>query len=106
MSKISERTVAYSAAAGEAADIKTHQEATHKRRPRLFLIVLLLLAASLAYSSGVSTPTEALMPASTLQNASEHGSLLSLVIDPATPTTLYAGTWESGVLKSTDGGET
>jgi hypothetical protein len=29
----------------------------------------------------------------------------SLAIDPLTPTTLYARTWGSGVLKSIDGGE-
>ena len=34
----------------------------------------------------------------------EGGSILSLVIDPATPQTLYAGTVGGGVFKSTDGG--
>jgi hypothetical protein len=28
----------------------------------------------------------------------------ALAIDPATPTTLYAGTWGGGVFKSTNGG--
>ena len=30
--------------------------------------------------------------------------LCALAIDPATPTTLYAGTWDGGVFKSTNGG--
>ena len=29
----------------------------------------------------------------------------ALAIDPATPATLYAGTWGGGVFKSTNGGE-
>src|SRR5213594_1388458 len=43
----------------------------------------------------------------TLVNTSLPGSYLStqnLVIDPQTPTTLYAGTFGEGVFKSTDGG--
>lgn len=34
------------------------------------------------------------------------GIVMTLAIDPQTPTTLYAGTQESGVFKSTDGGAT
>ncbi|MGQ9568633.1 MAG: hypothetical protein ACUVWW_11370, partial [Anaerolineae bacterium] len=33
----------------------------------------------------------------------EGGTIYALAIDPATPTTLYAGTW-GGVFKSTNGG--
>lgn len=32
------------------------------------------------------------------------GSITALAIDPVTPTTLYAGTYDRGVFKSTDGG--
>ena len=39
-------------------------------------------------------------------NGPEGGSVNTLVIDPATPTTLYAGTLGRGVFKSTDAGET
>ncbi len=34
----------------------------------------------------------------------DSGSILSLVVDPATPSTLYAGTVRAGVFKSTDAG--
>ena len=34
------------------------------------------------------------------------GSVTALAINPTTPTTLYAGTQESGVFKSTDSGGT
>ncbi|KAA0256253.1 MAG: hypothetical protein EDX89_02350 [Acidobacteria bacterium] len=33
------------------------------------------------------------------------GSVRSLAVDPAAPETVYAGTWRSGVLKSTNGGK-
>lgn len=33
------------------------------------------------------------------------GSVRSLAVDPAAPGTVYAGTWRSGVLKSTNGGK-
>lgn len=35
----------------------------------------------------------------------EFLQVTSLIIDPRTPTTLYAGTWQRGVLRSTNGGE-
>jgi len=35
----------------------------------------------------------------------DAGIIRSLVIDPSTPTTLYAGTWGGGVFKTTDGGQ-
>ena len=31
-------------------------------------------------------------------------NIAALALDPTTPTTLYAGTWEGGVFKTTDGG--
>ncbi|WP_347244981.1 hypothetical protein, partial [Thermogutta sp.] len=34
----------------------------------------------------------------------EGGSIYALAIDPATPGTLYAGTYGGGVFKSTNGG--
>ena len=34
----------------------------------------------------------------------EGGNIIALAIDPATPTTLYAGTGAGGVFKSTTGG--
>jgi uncharacterized repeat protein (TIGR02543 family) len=34
----------------------------------------------------------------------DGGTILSLAIDPLTPTTLYAGTYEDGVFRSTDAG--
>jgi photosystem II stability/assembly factor-like uncharacterized protein len=37
-------------------------------------------------------------------NGPKDGNIHALAVDPATPTTLYAGTEGSGVLKSTDGG--
>ncbi len=38
-------------------------------------------------------------------NGPEGGDIRALAIDPATPSTLYAGTGYGGVFKSTDGGE-
>ena len=37
-------------------------------------------------------------------NGPEGGTIYALAIDPATPATLYAGTWGGGVFKSTNGG--
>ncbi len=38
-------------------------------------------------------------------NGPEGGSIYALAVDPVTPTTLYAGTWGTGLYKSTDGGQ-
>ena len=38
-------------------------------------------------------------------NGPEGGKITALAIDPLTPTTLYAGTYQSGVFKSTGRGE-
>lgn len=40
-----------------------------------------------------------------VSNGPEGGSINLLVIDPMTPTTVYAGTFGGGVFKSTDGGD-
>ena len=37
-------------------------------------------------------------------NGPEGGMIHALAIDPATPSTLYAGTYGGGVFKSTNGG--
>jgi hypothetical protein len=37
-------------------------------------------------------------------NGPENGDVLALAVDPVTPTTLYAGTQNSGVSKSTNRG--
>jgi photosystem II stability/assembly factor-like uncharacterized protein len=36
----------------------------------------------------------------------ERASVLALAIDPAAPTTIYAGTQGGGIFRSTDGGST
>ena len=40
-----------------------------------------------------------------IRKGPEGGSIASIVIDPATTSTLYIGTWGGGIFKSTDGGE-
>ena len=64
----------------------------------LLISFLLVLSASQpgTVSAGVNVWTS---------NGPGSGHILALAIDPATSTTLYAGTWGSGVFKSTNGGE-
>ena len=61
----------------------------------LFIGLLGLFAAGIA-DAGVNTWTP---------TGPEGGSIEALAIDPHTPTTIYAGTYGSGIFKSTDGGE-
>ena len=63
----------------------------------IILSILVLFCPSLAgvASAGVNTWTT---------NGPEGGQIRALAIDPATPATLYAGTFGGGVFKSTNGG--
>ena len=65
---------------------------------RTFLLITLLALLSTSQSNTVSAG-----PNAWTSIGPEGGRILSLAIDPATPTTLYAGTF-GGVFKSTDGG--
>jgi hypothetical protein len=67
------------------------------RRKVLLLVLLVLLGASQAgsVSAGINVWTS---------NGPEGGRINALAIDPVSPTTLYAGTLEGGVFKSTNGG--
>lgn len=62
---------------------------------RLLLLALLCTSQAGSVSAGSNRWTS-LGP--------EGGSILALVVDPITPTTLYAGTYLGGVFKSTNGG--
>ena len=66
-------------------------------RKVLLISILVLLSISQAgsVSAGINVWTS---------KGPEGESINALVIDPATPTTLYAGTWRGGVFKSTNGG--
>ena len=66
---------------------------------RTFLLIILLALLSTSQASTVSAG-----PNAWTSIGPEGGSILSLAIDPATPTTLYAGTEGGGVFKSTNGG--
>lgn len=70
----------------------------------LMVSFFLLLAVSLACTP--NTQTETATPEIAVQNTSEGGGILTLVIDPSMPSTLYAATMKSGIFKSTDGGQT
>ena len=65
---------------------------------KVLLIGLLALLMSLSQPHTVSAGTNVWT-----SNGPEGGTIRALAIDPATPTTLYAGTY-GGVFKSTDGG--
>ena len=66
---------------------------------KILLICLLALLMSLnqphTVSAGINVWTS---------HGPEGGYIGALAIDPATPTTLYAGTYRGGVFKSTNGG--
>jgi photosystem II stability/assembly factor-like uncharacterized protein len=69
-----------------------------RRRSRAFLIAVLVLCclgSTQSASAGVNAWTSI---------GPEGGTVKALAIDPASPTTLYAGTARGGVFKSTDGG--
>lgn len=61
----------------------------------ILLLVLLAICPASQALAGVNIWTS---------QGPEGGLIFSLVIDPLTPDTLYAGTSEGGVFKSTDGG--
>jgi photosystem II stability/assembly factor-like uncharacterized protein len=84
-------------------NIETRDQNPSKRYVGLLLMFLLLLSASLACNSNMATDTPP--PATDLQETSERGGILAIVIDPFTPTMLYMTTMRSGVFKSTDGGQ-
>ena len=67
---------------------------------KILLIGLLALLISLSQPLTVSAGTNVWT-----SHGPEGGPIIALAIDPATPTTLYAGTDFGGVFKSTDGGE-
>jgi len=60
------------------------------------LLTLLLASQAIPVSAGFNVWTSI---------GPEGGNVSALAIDPATPATLYAGTWGGGVFKSTNGGE-
>ena len=59
------------------------------------LLTLLLASQAIPVSAGFNVWTSI---------GPEGGNVSALAIDPATPATLYAGTWGGGVFKSTNGG--
>jgi photosystem II stability/assembly factor-like uncharacterized protein len=59
------------------------------------LLVLLSTSQASIVSAGINVWTS---------NGPEGGCIYALAIDPVTPTTLYAGTENGGVFKSTNGG--
>ncbi len=59
------------------------------------LVVLLSLTPAGAVSAGANTWTS---------SGPVGGDITSLALNPATPSTLYAGAYGGGVFKSTDGG--
>ncbi|MDP2990548.1 MAG: hypothetical protein Q8O57_08295 [Kiritimatiellota bacterium] len=66
---------------------------------KVLLIGLLALLMSLSQPHTVSAGTNVWT-----SNGPEGGNIYSLAIDPAAPTTLYAGTYGGGVFKRTNGG--
>ena len=61
----------------------------------LGLLVLLTMSQAGTVSAGNNVWTS---------HGPDGGMINALAIDPATPSTLYAGTWGGGVFKSADGG--
>ena len=59
------------------------------------LLILLSIGQTGSVSAGINVWTS---------HGPEGGQICALAIDPATPTTLYAGTYGGGVFKSTNGG--
>ncbi len=68
---------------------------------KILLIGLLALLISLSQPLTVSAGTNVWT-----SHGPEGGPIIALAIDPATPTTLYAVTYVSGVFKSNDAGGT
>src|SRR5258708_38002655 len=71
------------------------------RKSSIFRIVLIVAVAlaGFAPASPVSAGTNVWT-----SSGPGGGSIFTLAIDPASPTTLYAGTLYTGVFKSTNGG--
>lgn len=63
------------------------------------LLINLLVLLSISQAGTVSAGTNVWT-----SNGPEGGYIFTLAIDPAMSTSLYAGTWGSGVFKSTNGG--
>src|SRR5689334_20616012 len=72
------------------------------RVPRLVIVVGLCLA--LLPIASVPRPAEAGLGGWTPLNGPFGGSIPALVVDPVTPSTVYAVELTTGVFKSTDGG--
>jgi hypothetical protein len=75
-----------------------------KRSGLMLLIVSWLLTASSACSSFTTPPISTTQVDVWTSLGPEHETICALSIDPATPTTLYAGAGGNIVLKSTNGG--
>src|SRR5438445_4963299 len=71
------------------------------QRKKLRFVSLGVLLGALLATSGMSV--EAGINSWTT-NGPDGGQIVALAINPVTPATLYAGTYRSGVFKSTDGG--
>ncbi len=72
-----------------------HRTTTFGKVLLIGLLVLLMMGQAIPVSAGINVWTS-LGP--------EGGHILALTIDPQDPATIYAGTEEQGVFKSTDGG--
>ena len=76
-----------------------------RRTPWQITAAALVLLASVGWARQVSA-VELGSGGSAVPGEIGGGPVTALAIDPQTPTTLYAGTQCSGVIKSVDGGET
>jgi ligand-binding sensor domain-containing protein len=66
---------------------------------------ILVLPSFQPSATAPSTPTATLVPEKTWKTyGPESGLIHTLALDPSAPSTLYAGTEDAGVFKSTDGG--
>ena len=72
----------------------THIPVHRKSIPSIALLGLLTLGGAITGSANGQWTTV----------GPDGGSVLVLVVNPVTPSTLYAGTFRGGVFKSTDGG--
>lgn len=68
------------------------------KRVWLGLLLSLLPGAERTHIASAQTPGWS-------TNGPEGGTITALESDPQAPTTLYAATWNTGIFKSTDGGE-
>ncbi len=88
----------------EAAMTRSNDSRRPRRTCRQFTAAALVLLASVGWARQVSA-VDPPSGGSAAPSKIGAGQVRTLAIDPDTPTTLYAGTLCSGVLKSLDGGD-